>query len=235
MNSAKNTPRYLGAAFLLVAVAGLVSGLFLAPVDMLPASVSGNISDTMTIIANNALQMRASIVGEMIAAIGIVLLGVLLFVTLKKQNGKIALVALGLYLIEAALLAVREILVFSLLRISQESVIAGHPAYLQTLGNLFYESQSFGYSLHMVSFAVGATLFYYLFFKSGYIPRVLSLWGLIAAPLAFIGTLFVLFGYDVPIVVFLPNLPFELTIGVWLIVKGFNSSAIVSESAKTDN
>jgi hypothetical protein len=224
MTTDKNTPRLLGAAFLLVAVAGLVSGLFLAPVDMLQASVS-NISDTMTIIANNALQMRASIVGEMIAVIGIVLLGVLLFVTLKKQNGKIALVALGLYLIEAALLAVRETLAFSLLRISQESVIAGHPAYLQTLGNLFYESQSFGYSLHMVSFAVGATLFYYLFFKSGYIPRVLSLWGLIAAPLALIGTLFVLFGYNVPLLVFLPNLPFELVIGVWLMVKGIRDGS----------
>jgi hypothetical protein len=118
MNSDKNTPRLLGAA------------------------LSGNISDTMTTIADNALRMRASIVGEMITAVGLVLLGALLFATLKKQNGKIALVALGLYLIEAALLAVREILVFSLLRVSQESVVAGHPAYLQTLGNLFYESQS---------------------------------------------------------------------------------------------
>jgi hypothetical protein len=225
MNTDKNTPRLLGAAFLLQAVASMVSGLFLAPVDMLATSVSGNISDTMTSIANNALLMRASIVGEMITAIGIVFLGVLLFVTLKKQGGKIALVALALYLIEVALLAVRELLSFSLLRISQESVIAGHPAYLQTLGNLFYESQSYGYSLLMLVFALGATLFYYLFFKSGYIPRVLNLLGLIAAPLAFIGTLFVLFGYDVPIVVFLPNLPFELTIGVWLMVKGIRDGS----------
>ena len=221
MNSDRNTPRFLGAAFLLQAVASLVSGLIL----LQSLIVSGNITDTMTNISNNALQMRASIVGEMITAIGIVILGVLLYVTLKKQNMKIALVALGLYLIEAALLAASRIAAFSLLRISQESVIAGHPAYLQTLGNLFYESQEFGYSLHMLVFALGATLFYYLFFKSGFIPRVLSLWGLIAAPLAFIGTLFVLFGYDVPIVVFLPNLPFELTIGVWLMVKGIRDGS----------
>ena len=77
----------------------------------------------------------------------------------------------------------------------------------------------------MLVFALGATLFYYLFFKSGFLPRVLSLWGLIAAPLALIGILFVLFGYDVPIVVFLPNLPFELTIGVWLMVKGIRDGS----------
>ena len=52
------------------------------------------------------------------------------------------------------------------------------------------------------------------------IPRALALWGLIAAPLALIGTLIVLLGYEVPLWVFLPNLPFELTIGVWLLVKG---------------
>jgi hypothetical protein len=77
----------------------------------------------------------------------------------------------------------------------------------------------------MLPFALGATLFYYLFFKSGYIPRVLSLWGLIAASLALIGTPFVLLGYDVPLVVFLPNLPFELGTGVWLMVKGIRDGS----------
>jgi hypothetical protein len=174
----------------------------------------------MTNIANNTLQMRASIMLHMITAIGIVLLGALLFVVLKKQHVKIALVALGLYVIEAAILATSRIPAFSLLRISQESVIAGHPAYFLTLGNLLYEAADFGDWLHMLPFALGATLFYYLFFKSGYIPRALALWGLIAASLAFIGSVLVLLGYDVPMIVFLPNLPFEITIGVWLIVKG---------------
>ena len=153
------------------------------------------------------------------------MLGALLYITLKKVDGKTALVALGLYLIEAAILAASRIPAFSLLRTSQESVIAGHPAYLQTLGNLFYESQDFGYALHMLPFALGATLFYTLFFKSGFLPRVLSVWGLIAAPLALVGILFSLLGYDVPLFVFLPNLPFELTMGVWLMVKGIRDGS----------
>ena len=216
MNSNKNNLRLLGTAFLLQAVAAVVSG----PILLNPLIVQGNIIDSMINITNNALQMRASIVGEMIAVIGIVMLGALLFVTLKKQNGKIALVALGLYLITAAIIAVSRIAAFSLLRISQESVIAGHPAYLQTLGNLFYELQEFGYFLHMLPYSLGATLFYYLFYKSGFIPRGLILFGLIAAPLAFIGSLFDLFGFDIPMVIYLPNLPFDLGIGVWLLVKG---------------
>ena len=219
MNSDKNTPRFLGAAFLLQAVAAAVWTYLLSSLI-----VTGDISASMTNIANNALQMRASIVFTMITAIGVAMLGALLYLVLHKQNKIIALVALVLYLIEAAILAASRIEAFSLLRISQESVIAGHPAYLQTLGNLFYESAAFGDWLHMLPFALGATLFYYLFFKSGYIPRALSLFGLIAALLALIGTPFGLLGYDVPKIVFLPNLPFELTIGVWLMVKGIRDT-----------
>jgi hypothetical protein len=216
MNTNKNTPRFLGAAFLLQAVASAVAGLIL----LRPLIVSGNIIESMTNMSNNAMQVRAGIVVEMITVIALVILSVLLFVILKNQGMKIALVALGLRLTEVALLAVSRIATFTLLRISQASVIEGHPAFLQTLGNLAYESQEFSYSLSMVFFTLGGTLFYFLLFKSGYVPRALAIFGLIAAPLALVGELFGLIGYDVPLVVFLPNLPFELAIGVWLLVKG---------------
>ncbi len=219
MNSDKNTPRFLGAAFLFQAIASIISTLMLTSLI-----VPGNIIDSMINIANNVLRMRASIVGEMIAVIGIVMLGALLFVTLKKQNRKIALVALGLYLITAAIIAVSRIASFALLRISQESVIAGHPAYLQSLGNMFYELQEFGYFLHMLPYTLGATMFYYLFYKSGYIPWVLNLWGLIAVVLAFIGSLFDHLGFDVSLFVFVPNMPFDLAIGFWLIIKGIRDT-----------
>jgi len=216
MNSDKGTPRFLGGAFLLQAIASAVSGLFL----LQPLIVPGDIAESMANIASHTLQMRASIVVEMVTAIGIVMLGSLLYITVRKQNYKIALVALGLYVMEATILAASRIQALSLLHVSQASVQAGHPAYLQTMATLFYEAQSFGYDLHMLPFALGATLFYSLLFKSRVIPRALSLLGLIAAPLALIGTLIVLLGYDVPMFVFLPNLPFELATGVWFLIKG---------------
>ena len=57
-------------------------------------------------------------------------------------------------------------------------------------------------------------------YQSRYVPRWLATFGLIAAPLAFIGELVTLLGFDVPLWVFIPNLPFELTIGLWLLIKG---------------
>jgi hypothetical protein len=216
MNSDKNTPRFLGAAFLLQAIASAVAGLVL----LNPLIVPGNIVDSMTNISNRVLQMRASIVVEMITAIGIVMLGCLLYATLKQQNTNVARVAMGLYIMEATILAASRIPAFALIRVSQESVAAGHPAYLQSLGSLLYQSQSFGYDLHMLPFALGATMFYILFYKSGFLPRILSLWGIVAAPLSLVGILLYLLGYDIATVVFLPNLPFELGAGLWLVVKG---------------
>jgi hypothetical protein len=217
MNTVNKTSRILGAAFLLQAVTSLTSGLILK----LALTVPGNISETMINIANNTLLMRANILGEITTAVGIIFLGAILFVTLRKQNEKMALVALGFYILEAVLLAVSRLLTFSLLRISQESVIAGHPAYLQSLGNLTFETMHFGFSaLAMLAFCLGAILFYYLLDKSRIVPRVLSLWGLITVFPCLVGTLSALFGYKLPFFVYLPYAPFEFVIGVWILVKG---------------
>lgn len=216
MSTEMNTTRLLGAAFLLQAIASLISGLFL----LQPLIVPRNILESMTNIANNAFQMRASIVVEMFTVFGIVMIGVLMYVILKKQDMRIAIIAMGLYLVEAAILAVSRIPAFVLLLVSQESVMTGHPDSLLALGKMLYESMSFGYNLHLLPFALGATLFYYLFYKSGYLPKSLNLLGLTAALLAVIGILFSLLGYDAAMVVLFLNLPFELGIGLWLLIKG---------------
>lgn len=227
MNTINNTSRVLGAAFLLQAVFSLVSNAFL----MDPLIVPGNIIGTMTKFANNAMQVRAGILGDMVTAFGIIFLGAILFVTLRKQNEKMALVALGFYILEAVLLAVSRLLTFSLLRISQESVIAGHPAYLQSLGNLTFETMHFGFSaLAMLAFCLGAILFYYLLYKSSIVPRALSLWGLITVFPCLIGTLSALFGYQVPFLIYLPYAPFEFVIGVWILVKGIKIPEMKSEN-----
>ena len=216
--------RILGVAFLLQAVTSLISGLILK----LGLTVPGNISESMIKIANHAGLLRADILGEMITAVGVIFLGAILFVTLRKQNETVALVALGFYILEGALLASSRIAAFSLLRISQEYVTAGRPAYLQTIGTLAFASMDFGYTLLMLPFCLGATLFYYLFYESEIIPRTLSLWGLISVSLALIGTLFAISGYHVPMWVYLPYLPFEFAVGTWILVKGTNDRSEIT-------
>ena len=66
---------------------------------------------------------------------------------------------------------------------------------------------------------MGGILFYYLFDKSRVVPRGFSIWAIIAVWLALIGGLFRVFDVDL-FYLLLPNIAFELTIGVWLLIKG---------------
>jgi hypothetical protein len=64
------------------------------------------------------------------------------------------------------------------------------------------------------------------------VPRWLSIWGLIGAILILAMGLLRLFGYPV-IFLAIPIILNELVLAILLIAKGFNSSAIASESVKT--
>ncbi len=103
---------------------------------------------------------------------------------------------------------------------SEQAATSGASEALTAQATMLYDAQTFAYSLHTLAFAAGATIFYVLFARSGLLPRVLIGLGLVAAPLALIGQVLVVLGIDVPLYVFIPNLPFELGAGLWLLLRG---------------
>ena len=228
MNTSKNTIRLLGAAFLIVFVASMLSG------SLLNAAVgSGSISDILVSISNNLTLMRISILVELVTSIGIVVLAALLYVVFHKQNQIIALVALGWWLAEAITLAVSKMGAFALIPLSLEYVEAGTPdsSYFQALGDfLYYGFDRQGWAIHMLFFCLGGILWYYLFYRSRYIPRVLSIWGLVAVSLVSINVMVVLFDRNIELqmIMLAPYLLFEALIGPWLMVKGIRDGSEAS-------
>jgi hypothetical protein len=83
-------------------------------------------------------------------------------------------------------------------------------------------------------------MYYYVFYRSKLIPRWLSGWGFIGAALLLSVALLTLFSgqpFSVSGIMILLVLPItlqEMVLAVWLIVKGFNPSAIASGSALVD-
>jgi len=218
-----NTIRLLGVAQLIVFGFGILGGLLLTS-----AVGSGSISDVLVSISENQTRMRISNLAWLLVSVAIVVLGVLFYIVFNEEYKIISLVALGLFLAEAITLAVSKIGAFSLIPLSQEFVEVGapEPSYFQTLGNFFYYGfDRMGFDIHMLFFCLGGILWYYLLYISGNIPQVLSVWGLAAVCLVLITTLLVLVNRDLkdsPVMILaLPYLPFELFLGVWLIVKGF--------------
>lgn len=217
-----NTIRLLGAAQLFVFAASLIS-------DQLLKSVvgSGDISDALVNISENLSRMRISTLVALLNCLGIVTLGVLFYIVLNEQNKTLALVALGCFLAEGITLAVSKIGAYGLISLSQEFVAAGAPesSYFQTLGDFLYTSvDRKGYDIHMLFFCVGGILWYSLLYLSGSVPQALSIWGIVAACLISIPVLLALVDVEfLPAgILALPYAPYELVLGVWLIIKGFN-------------
>jgi hypothetical protein len=215
MNTVNKTSRLLGVAFLLQFVTSFASAMFLRATWY----VTGNMSATLLKIASNPSMLRVNILFDMLTALGVIFLGAMLFITLRKQNEKMALTALGFYILEGALLATSRLATFALLGLSQ-AYAAGY-ADMTLLGQIAFDAMEFvGGSLHMLAFIPGGVMFYYLLDKARIVPRVLSLWGLIAVLPFVIGAPLAVLGYEVPMAFYLPYVPFELVIGIWILVKG---------------
>jgi hypothetical protein len=79
----------------------------------------------------------------------------------------------------------------------------------------------------------------YLMYRSGLVPRRMAMLGLIAGPVLLARFVGILFGVFEPISVLgglmvVPEFVWELALGIWLIVKGFNPSAVASLSTDPD-
>ena len=226
MTTNKNVPRLLGAAFLIVVFTSLGSGFLLMSVVR-----SGDISDILVDISNRLTLMRIFILGDLVTSLGIIVLAALLYAVLNQQNKVIALVALGCWLTEAIALAISKIGASALIPLSLEFVKAGAPQHsdYQTLAGFLYNGIviQLGQTIELLFYCFGAMLWYSLFYRSRYIPRVISLFGLIAVSVALAGLVVEFLGHDVSILVFLPILPFELTIGTWLLLRGIEDKVPV--------
>jgi hypothetical protein len=220
MNTDTSIIRLLGVAQLVVFVASMVS-------ERLLASVVGSDPTTAILVnvSKNLTRMRISNLVALLNSLAIVVLAVMFYTVFYKQYRIIALVALIFFVAEALTLAVSKIGTYGLLPLSQEFVEAGapEPSYFQTLGNLLYHGlDRLGYDIHMLFFCLGGILWYYLLHSSRLVPRPLAIWGLVAVCLLSIPVLLMLYrrGPTPWMVLGLPYAPFELVLGVWLIVKG---------------
>ena len=75
-----------------------------------------------------------------------------------------------------------------------------------------------------------------IFYQIKLVPRWISVWGLVFGILGIVSCALVSTGLIAPfstvqVVMLIPMLPQEIVLAVWLIVKGFNPSAIASLSA----
>ena len=75
----------------------------------------------------------------------------------------------------------------------------------------------------MAIWGIGGLMFSYLLYISKLVPRMFAVWGLAGYTIFFAGTILELFGYPVGLLMDIPGGLFEISLSVWLIIKGFNA------------
>jgi len=227
-NKEKKTAIIVGVLFIIGTVAGVLSVVFTGPILDDP--------DYLIKVSANENQIIIGALFVLIMGFALAMVPVMMFPIFKKHNEALAL---GYVVFRGALETVTYIAIvinwLLLLTLSQEYVKAGAPdaSYFQPLGTLLLEAGDWLNHISAIVFSLGALMFYYLFYQSKLVPRFLSVWGLIGATLVLAVGVLGMFGLVLEIL-WAPLALQEMVLAVWLIVKGFNSSAIASGSAKTD-
>jgi hypothetical protein len=170
---------------------------------------------------------------EIIVALAGIGTAIALFPVVKRQSEALALGFVATRVLEAATLfgGVASLLALVTLRqagVGAEGVVTGRALVAM------YDRFALGQALMPV---MNALLLGTLLFRSRLVPRILPTLGLIAAPLLLAGTLAWMFGLigrtsPVGVITAIPIALWELSLGVWLVVKGFNRSASIALAAK---
>lgn len=159
-----------------------------------------------------------------------------LYPVLRRHNRALALGAAASRVAEGVLILVGTLSLLVLLSLSQEVVAAG-PAgstSARVSANLLVAARDWVHGFVMsLAFGLGALMYYYVLYRARLIPRWLSGWGLVAIGLSLIATVYAGFTQDfgfttVNTVLNIPIGLQEMVLAGWLIVKGFNPSALAS-------
>lgn len=222
----KASARIVGVLVIIATAAPLVSVAFV-PALFGPADVAN-----VWLLAENEGNVRVGTLLEFAMAVAIAGIPIWMYPILKKQNESMALGYVAARLIEGLMFTVGVICLLTLVALSKEYALAGAPdiPYYQTLGALVLAVRSVQSIFAQFAFGMGSLMAYYLMYKSRLIPRWLSGWGLVGSLLFFASAFLPMFGYGSESTVYLLlNVPGgleEMVFAVWLIVKGFNPSAI---------
>jgi hypothetical protein len=220
-----------GVLWILATVADLISRVVLVqPILGAP--------DYLTKISANENQVLLGALFLFIGAVAASGIAIALYPVLRKHNNGLAIGSVGFRLIEGALYLGMVVCLLTLVTLSQESAKAGAPtpsAFQVPAALLMAARDSLG-QVSVLTFGLGALMYYWVFYQSRLVPRWLSAWGLVAIPLVMLSMLLVMFrlieSFSPPqLVLALPILLQEMVLAVWLIAKGFNPSPIAAESA----
>jgi hypothetical protein len=228
MDIYKNSARIVGAFFLTAMVTYLLGASMIESFLIAP--------DYLAIVSENGTLVVFGVLLELTNCIAVVGIAVTIYPIFRRHNEAAAMGYVSFRIIEAALLVVAALSPLVVLTLSQEYITAGaaDAASFQSMGTVLINARAHLAGVMLTTFfSLGALLLYYFLYQTKLVPRWLSVWGLIAAVLVLTWNLLEAFGFSISagLIFGLPIILNEITLGIWLIVKGFNPDAVENLSA----
>jgi hypothetical protein len=231
MNTNRRIAVVAGVLFIIATVADVISrAVLLTPILSAP--------DYLTKISANEDQVLLGALFLLIGAVAAAGIAIALYPVLRKHDEGLAIGSVGFRLIEGALYLGIVVCLLVLVTVSRESANAGTPApsiYEAPAALVMAARDSLG-QVGVLTFGLGALMYYWVFYQSRLVPRWLSAWGLVGITMVMVSGLLVMLrlieSFSPPqLVLALPIGLQEMVLAVWLIVKGFNPRAVASAPA----
>jgi len=223
------SPRHIAkiAGFLYLII--IISGIFAEFIVRSSLIVTGDATATAGNILASEGFFRAGIAGDLVMIMCDVALALLFYILFKPVSQALSLLAAFFRLVQAAILSVNLLNLFFVLQLlsGADYLNAFNSEQLNAQLLLFLNAHRTGYAIGLVFFGVQCLVLGYLIIKSGFIPRILGFL-LIAASFGYLLDSFASFllvnytDYEeiFMLVVFVPAFIAELSLCLWLIVKG---------------
>ncbi|PYK15599.1 MAG: hypothetical protein DME55_13460 [Verrucomicrobia bacterium] len=192
-----------------------------------PLVVPGKAAETAQNFAAHQTQVRVALICFLTYGLSVVVLLAALYVILKPVDRLLASIGALFRLVFALLWLLTTLNLLGALRLVGNApyLQALESNHLQVLARLQIAASFDDYYVGLPFFSLAATVCSYLWFKSGYIPRSLAAFGVIASAwclvCAFVFLIFPSFDKTVNAYWFdSPMAIFELVLGFWLLFKG---------------
>ena len=194
--------------------------------------------DMLGLVAANSSRITGGAFLILMMGISLAAMTVFLYPIFRKDSEELAMgVVLFRGALEGTFYFLSALGFLNLVALGNEYIAIGaDSAALQSMGNVLYQFQVRLAPVGPIFYLIGAMCLYVSFYRTRLIPRWLTVWGLIAVVFYMASTLLKFFHMDTGIGFYLEMVmaPQEMVMAVWLIVKGFNSSALAALFAKTE-
>ena len=209
--------RLAGFALLVIIVVGLAG--------MVLQAVGGSGSDVQNIMANER-RYRVGLACEFVMLNNDVLLAVALYGLLRRVDAPLALLGTLWRFANALVLGVGVVAALTALTLveSPEDFGSFSADQIQDLAAQFLDMHGTASPIGLTLWSMGASVHSYLLWDSKYIPRVLSAAYLAVAFAILCGCFACMISSSIQAMIdpwfVLPDLPVELAVGLWLLIKG---------------